>query len=122
MFVSRSMTRKVITVDQEASIFDAQELMSDNSIRHLPILDHNRQLIGIVTDRDLKRASASDASTLEVHELLYLLSKIKIKDIMTKEPITVPFDYTIEETAQVLLENKISGVPVLDLDGSRLVF
>ena len=82
----------------------------------LPVMKKGR-LVGIVTDRDLKKASASDATTLEVHELLYLLTEIKIKDIMTKDPITVPPDYTAEETAQVLLENKISGAPVVDDNG-----
>ena len=56
MFVSRSMTRKVITVDQEATIFDAQELLAKNKIRHLPIIDKDRRLIGIVTDRDIRSA------------------------------------------------------------------
>jgi acetoin utilization protein AcuB len=75
------------------------------------------RLVGIVTDRDLKKASASDATLLDVHELLYLLTKIRVKDIMTKDPITVPPDYTVEETAQVLLKNKISGAPVVDQSG-----
>ena len=56
-------------------------------------------------------------STLEVHELLYLISKIKVEEIMTKDPITVPIDYTVEEVAEILLKNKISGVPVVDHDG-----
>ena len=56
MFVSRSMTRKVITVDQEATIFDAQELLAKNKIRHLPIIDKDRRLIGIITDRDIRSA------------------------------------------------------------------
>jgi acetoin utilization protein AcuB len=77
-------------------------------------------LVGIVTDRDLKRASASDATSLEIHELLYLLTRIKVGDIMTKKPVTVPEDYTIEETAEVLLKHGISGVPVEDANG-RLV-
>ena len=79
----------------------------------LPVMK-NGDLVGIVTDRDLKRASASDASSLEIHELLYLLSKIKVKDIMTKNPITVPQDFTVEETAEILMKNKISGVPVVN--------
>jgi acetoin utilization protein AcuB len=77
----------------------------------------NGKLVGIITDRDLKRASASDATTLEIHELVYLLSKIKVKEIMTKAPITIPPYYTLEETARVLLENKISGAPVLNDQG-----
>ena len=75
------------------------------------------KLVGIITDRDLKEASASDANTLDIHELLYLLSRIKVSDIMTKDPMTVPLDYTIGETAEFLLENKISGVPVIKNGG-----
>ena len=82
----------------------------------LPVMKKGK-LVGIVTDRDLKKASASDATTLEIHELLYLLTKIKVKDIMTRDVITVPPNYTVEETAQVLLKNKISGAPVVDADG-----
>ena len=82
----------------------------------LPVMKKDK-LVGIVTDRDLKRASASDATTLEVHELLYVLSNIKVKDLMTKDPVTVPPDFTIGETAELLLEKKISGVPVLDNKG-----
>jgi acetoin utilization protein AcuB len=75
------------------------------------------KLVGVITDRDLKRASASDATTLEIHELLYLLSKIKVKDIMTKNPTIVSPDFSIEETAQILIKNKISAVPVIDDKG-----
>jgi acetoin utilization protein AcuB len=74
-------------------------------------------LLGIITDRDLKRASASDATSLDIHELMYLISKIKVKDIMTRKPITIPSDYTVEEAAEVLLKNKISGAPVIGSQG-----
>ena len=113
MLVKDWMSKKVITVDVKDSMWDATKLMKENDIRILPVMKKGK-LVGIITDRDLKRASASDANTLEIHELLYLLSEIKVKEIMTKDPITIPFDYTVEETAQVLLENKISGVPVVD--------
>ena len=82
----------------------------------LPVMKKGK-LVGIVTDRDLKKASASDATTLEIHELFYLLTRIKVKDIMTKEVITVPPDFTVEETAQVLQKNKISGAPVVNSEG-----
>lgn len=116
MLVQNWMSKKVITVNANDSMQDAMRLLKENDIRMLPVMK-NGNLVGIVTDRDLKRASASDATTLEIHELLYLVSKIKIKEIMTKDPITVPFDYTVEEVAEVLLENKISGAPVVDYDG-----
>jgi acetoin utilization protein AcuB len=94
---------------------DAINLIKQHKINMLPVMKKGK-LTGIVTDRDLKKASASDATTLDVHELLYLISKIKIKDIMSKKPVTVPFDFTIEETASMLLENDISGAPVVDND------
>ena len=116
MLVKNWMSKDVITVDVNDSMQDAMRLLREHDIRMLPVMKKDR-LVGIVTDRDLKKASASDATTLEVHELLYLLTKIKVKDIMTKDPITVPQDYTVEETAQVLLESKISGAPVVDAGG-----
>lgn len=116
MLVKDWMSNNVITANVNDSMQDAMKLLKENKIRILPVLEE-KKLVGIITDGDLKRASASDASTLEIHELLYLLSSIKVKEVMTRSPITVPVDYTIEETAQVLLKNRISGVPVLNQDG-----
>jgi acetoin utilization protein AcuB len=119
MLVKNWMSKKVVSIDVNDSMQDAMQLLKEHGIRMLPVMKKNR-LVGIVTDRDLKKASASDATTLEIHELLYLLTKIKVKDIMTKDPITVPPDYTVEETARVLLENKISGAPVVDQNGKAI--
>jgi len=116
MLVKNWMSKNVITIDANDSMQDAIKLLKEYNIHMLPVMKKDK-LVGIVTDRDLKKASASDATTLEVHELLYLLTKIKVKDIMTKDPITVPPDYTAEETAQVLLKNRISGAPVVDENG-----
>lgn len=113
MLVKDWMSLPAITIDEDASMQDAMGLLKRHGIRRLPVMKKGK-LTGIITDRDLKSASASDASTLEIHELLYLLTKIKMKNIMTKDPITVPVDYTVEETAELLLRHKISGVPVLD--------
>ena len=116
MLVSNWMSKEVVTIDVNDSMQDAMKLMKQNDIRMLPVVK-NGKLVGILTDRDLKKASASDATTLDVHELLYLVSKIKVQDVMTKNAITVQQNYTIEETAEVLLKNKISGVPVVDQNG-----
>jgi acetoin utilization protein AcuB len=110
------MSKYVISIDVDDSMQDAIKLLKQNDIRMLPVMK-NEKLVGVVTDRDLKRSSASDATTLDIHELLYLISKIKVKDIMTKDPIIVPKNYTVEETAEVLLKNKISGAPVVDQNG-----
>jgi acetoin utilization protein AcuB len=113
MLVKHWMKKQVITIDANDSMHDAIHLLKKHDINMLPVMEKGK-LVGIVTDRDLKRASASDATTLEIHELVYLLSKIKVKEIMTKDPITVPEDYTIEEAAEILFKHKISGVPVVD--------
>ncbi|MCJ7538603.1 MAG: CBS and ACT domain-containing protein [Desulfobacterales bacterium] len=113
MLVKNWMSKPAITIDAGASMNDAIKLLKNNNIKMLPVMEKGK-LVGIVTDRDLKRASASDATSLEIHELLYLISNIKIKEIMTKNPITVPQDYTVEETAEILLKHNISGVPVVD--------
>ena len=113
MLVKNWMSKNVISIGVDNSMQDATAIMQQHRIRILPVVK-NSKLVGIITDRDLKRASASDATSLEIHELLYLLMKIKIKDIMTKNPIAVPMDWTVEETAELLLNNKISGAPVVD--------
>jgi len=116
MLVTNWMSKNIITVDENDSMQDAMKLLKEHDIRMLPVMKKGK-LVGIVTDRDLKRASASDATTLEIHELLYLLTQIKVKNIMTKEVITVPPDFTVEETALVLQKHKISGAPVVDSNG-----
>jgi len=113
MLVKNWMSKPAITVDANDSMNDAIKLLKQNDIKMLPVMEKGK-LVGIVTDRDLKRASASDATSLEIHELLYLISKIKIKEIMTENPITVPQDFTVDETAEILLKHNISGVPVVD--------
>ena len=80
MLVKNWMSKNVVVIDVNDSMQDAMRLLKEHRIRMLPVLKKNR-LVGIVTDRDLKKASASDATTLEIHELLYLLTKIKVKDI-----------------------------------------
>jgi len=117
MLVKNWMNKKIISVDVEDSMENAIKLLKENDIRMLPVMKE-RKLAGILTDRDVKRASASDASPLEIHELLFLISRVRVGDIMSKPPITVPPDFTLEETAEVLLTHKISGAPVLDKDGN----
>ncbi len=116
MLVKNWMSKNVVTINEDDSMQEAMKLMKQHGIRMLPVLKDGA-LTGVVTDRDLKRASASDATTLDVHELLYLISKIKVKNIMSKSPVAVPPDLTVEETAEILLNNKISGVPVVDEKG-----
>jgi len=119
MLVKNWMSRNVFTITPEDSMQDAVYLMREHKVRTLPVVK-NDKVVGIVSETDIKRASASDATGLDVHEILYLISKIKIKDIMSKNPITVHEDLTVEETAEILMKERISGVPVLDNEGKIL--
>ena len=112
MLVKNWMSKNAITIEGDASMQTATMLMKMHSIRMLPVVEHG-DLVGVITDRDLKKASASDATSLEIHELLFLLTQVRVREIMTKTPITVTPDWTIEETAELLWKHKISGVPVI---------
>ena len=117
MFISRSMTQKVITVDQEASIFDAQELLVKNKIRHLPVIDKDRRLIGIITDRDIRSALPYNYLKEPCSEAeMERVGKHKVKDIMTKDPITVSPTYTIQDALLLIQNSKVGALPVVDED------
>ena len=118
MFVSRSMTRKVITVDPDKSVFEAQELMANNHIRHLPVIDQNQQLIGIVTDRDIRSALPynfiKDSCSPEQREKICSLT---VKDIMAVDPITVSPTFTIQDALLMIQKSKVGALPVVEDDG-----
>ena len=116
MLVRNWMNPTVISTEAQASMAEALNLMKENQIKTLPVFDRET-LVGVVTDRDLKRASASDATLLEIHELLHALTRIKVRDIMSRNPITIPDTYTVEEAAEVLRDHHISGAPVMDAKG-----
>ena len=117
MLVVNWMSTRLVSVAPGDSMSHAMRLLKENHIGRLPVIENGR-LVGIVSDKDLKLAGASDATALEVHELAYLLSRVKVKDIMTPKPITVHMHDTIEEAALIMLESKISGVPVVDDAGT----
>jgi acetoin utilization protein AcuB len=111
------MTTNVITVDEEVSLMKASRLMKEKGIKHLPVLKNGR-LAGIVSDRDLKEAQPSDATSLDIHEIYYLLEKVKIREVMSTEPYTTTSDEIVERAANVMLEHDISALPVVDKDGN----
>lgn len=114
MLIRDWMTSSVISVKADASMLKVSKLMKEHGIKRVPVVDDDMKLIGIVSDRDIKEASPSKATTLDIHELSYLLSELKIKDIMTKDPVVVsPMD-TIEQVALIMLEKKLTGLPVVD--------
>ena len=116
MLVINWMSKPPITVDVNATFQDAVLLLNKHDIHMLPVVE-NDQIMGVITDRDIKQASTSDVVSLENDELIKSVSRIKIKAIMNKRPITVPYDYTLEETAVLLFVHKISGVPVINPEG-----
>ena len=117
MLVKSWMTADVITIDEDTPMMKASIIMKENKIRSLPIVDNKHRLVGIVTDRDLRDASPSKATTLDVYELNYLISTIKIKDLMTRDLVFVRPDDTVEFAAILMLENKISSLPVINDKG-----
>jgi acetoin utilization protein AcuB len=109
------MTRNVITVDQEAGILDAQELMAQNKVRHLPIIDNNHHLIGIVTDRDIRSALPYRFFEAPEDEREKICA-LKVNDIMTKDPITISPTYTIQDALLLIQNSKVGALPVVDDD------
>ena len=116
MLVKGWMTSDVITIDEDTSMMKASQIMKENNIRRLPVM-HKGKLVGMVTDRDIKEASPSKATTLDVHELYYLLSELKVKDIMKKNLVTIGPEETVEKAAVKMLEHRISGLPVVNDKG-----
>jgi acetoin utilization protein AcuB len=113
MLVGERMTPRPVTVGLNEPINEALSLMRQEKIRRLPVLDKNGKLVGIVSEKDLLYASPSPATSLSIHELHYLLSKIQVKDVMTKEVITVEADTPLEEVARIMADNKIGCAPVM---------
>jgi acetoin utilization protein AcuB len=107
------MIKNPITADSDTYVLDAQKIMKENNIRRLPIVDKGK-LVGIVTQHDLLAASPSPATSLSIHELNYLLSKMKVKEVMHKNPITFSPDTPFEEALKVGQEKKIGSFPVVD--------
>ncbi len=107
------MTKNPITVDSDTYVLDAQKLMKENNIRRLPVVDKGK-LVGIVTQHDLLAASPSPATSLSIHELNYLLSKMKVKEVMHKNPVTFPPETPFEEALKLGQEKKIGSFPVVD--------
>ncbi len=112
MLVGERMTHPVITISPDLPIAEALDLMKREHIRRTPVVEHGK-LVGIVSDKDLLNASPSPATSLSVWELNYLLSKVKVRDVMTKDVITVTEDTPIEQAARIMADNKIGGLPVL---------
>jgi acetoin utilization protein AcuB len=113
MFVRWRMTPNPIVIDPQTSILDALHIMKEKKVRRLPVVAHGK-LVGIVTEKDLRESPSLKATSLSIFELNYLLAKTPVSEVMTKDPITVTPDTTIEEAAVIMRDNQISGLPVVD--------
>ena len=120
MPVQNWMTTDVVSVGPDTSLLKVGKLMKDHHIRRIPVVDENGQVIGIISDRDVRDASPSKATTLDMYEMHYLLAELKAKNIMTAKPITVKPTDTVEQAALIMLDNKVGGLPVVD-DSGKLV-
>jgi acetoin utilization protein AcuB len=115
-FMREKIQRNPVTIRPDASFFEARALIHEKGIRHLPVVDKNNHLVGIVTDRDIREAAPSDATLLSVQELNYLLAKLKVASFMTSKEklITITPDALIEEAVRLMRDHKIGCLPVVE--------
>jgi acetoin utilization protein AcuB len=111
------MSRDPITVEADTPFLEARLILREKKIRHLPVVERGK-LIGVITDRDLKEAAPSGATTLDVYELNYLLLQMKVRDLIKKAPITVKPTNSVEKAALLMHDHKIGCLPVVDEAGS----
>jgi acetoin utilization protein AcuB len=114
MLVCERMSCNPVTITPDVPITEALRLMRDRQVRRLPVLDQEGNLIGIVSEKDLLYASPSPATSLSIYEMHYLLSQLRIQELMTKEVITVTPDTLLEEAARIMVDHKIGGLPVME--------
>lgn len=113
MLVGKRMTRNPITIPPDVSIAEAMEWMRREKVRRFPVVDKKGKLMGIVTREDLLHASPSSVTSLNMWEVSYLLSQVKVKEVMTKDVVTTTEDVPLEEASRIMADNKIGSLPVM---------
>ena len=113
MLVKERMTRNPVFIRPDTAVTDAQALMKREKIHHLPVVDKEEKVVGIVTEKDLLYASPSVATTLSVYEMTSLLAKLKVDRVMTREVVTVTEDVPMEEAARIMADRRIGGLPIM---------
>ncbi|MCF0237885.1 MAG: CBS domain-containing protein [Sphaerochaetaceae bacterium] len=116
MTIEQRMSTNLVTATMEMSIQDASDLMKSSGVHCLPVLDEKWKFYGIVTQTDILKAMPSPVSTLTVYEEKTLLSEIKIRSILTRNPVIVSKDESIEKAAKIMVDNDVSWLPVMDKD------
>ncbi|HSJ58348.1 MAG TPA: CBS and ACT domain-containing protein [Anaerolineae bacterium] len=107
------MSSNPVTIGVDTGITEALRVMRERQVRRLPVLDDAGRLMGIVSEKDLLYASPSPATSLSIYEMHYVLSRLKVSEVMTAEVITVAPDTLLEEAATIMVDNKIGGLPVV---------
>jgi acetoin utilization protein AcuB len=115
-FIRERIQKNPVTISPDATFFEAWNLIHQKGIRHLPVVDKNKKVVGIVTDRDIRKTAPSIATSLSVHELNYLLGMLKVSGFMTAKEklITITPDTLVEEAVQLMHTNKIGCLPVIE--------
>ena len=114
MIIERKMTKNPVTCSPDLSIQDAQELMKKEHVHRLPVLDKNGKRVGVISEKDILKAAPSPASTLSAYETNYLLNKLTVKKIMSRNPVTITKDTTVEDAATIMIDQDLSCLPVLE--------
>ena len=114
MIIADRMKKNPATATPDMSISDASAKMKAEKVHRLPVLDDDKHLVGVISEKDILLAAPSPASTLSTYEINYLLSKLKVKNIMSRNPVTISRDTTIEEAVRLMVENDLSCLPVMD--------
>lgn len=113
MLVKERMTKNPIFIRPDTPVTEAQALMKREKIHHLPVLDKDEKVVGIVTEKDLLYASPSVATTLSVYEMTSLLAKLKVEKVMSRDVITITEDVPLEEAARIMADHRIGGLPIV---------
>jgi acetoin utilization protein AcuB len=114
MIIGRRMTQNPVTASPDMSVADASALMKRERVHRLPVLDKDKKLVGIITEKDILYASPSPVSTLSIHEMAYLLSQLTVKKLMTRDVVTITKNTTVEEAARLMVDQDLSSLPVLE--------
>jgi acetoin utilization protein AcuB len=114
MYVGRIMHTHLVTAAPDTSLRKAKEIIEEKKINHLLVVNNSGDLVGIVSDRDVRQSMASPATALSVHELNYLLTQLTVENIMVKKIITISPGTTIERAAKIMQENRINALPVVE--------
>ncbi|MGP1418648.1 MAG: CBS domain-containing protein [Sphaerochaetaceae bacterium] len=119
MIIESRMTRNPVAVGPDVTVEEAAKIMKQEKVHRLPVLDKDKRLVGVISEKDILRALPSPVSSLSAYEMPYLLSKLTVKKLMSKDPITISKDTIVEDAARLMVDQDLSCLPVMD--GDKLV-